>query len=126
MILIEGPYAELANAMLDGVLGKLRSFDYDMQHVAHDPRPKTMKQMISLIQSDHRYEIHTGIVAPGFDARTRYMFSYGLSTAGSCLVICGGKPNESNVLPTVMVDHMSDVPRAITDVLAYWEVSRTW
>jgi hypothetical protein len=124
MILIEGPRQDIGVAMLNGVRDAL--LIYDVRHVNHEGAKYNFRRMMALVQSDHRYEIHTGIVMPGINAPARQMLAYGLSTAGSCVVICGGNSLPVNILPTVMVNELAEVPQAVKKVVECWEHARAW
>jgi hypothetical protein len=124
MILIEGLRHDIANAMIEGLTNALHI--YDVRHFPNTYKKTNLNRLISLVQSDHRYEIHSGIVAEGLSDATRNMMAYGLSSAGSIVVICGGAPNPVNILPTVMVNELTEVPQAIKTAVSYWEHARTW
>jgi len=124
MILIEGPRADIGAVMVKMLRDALHV--YDMRHVNHEGTMFSKKQLFKLVRSDHRYEIHTGLITMGLDAYTKSMIGYALSTAGSVVVICGGNSLPVNVLPTVLVNDVADAPQAVQTVVQYWEHARAW
>lgn len=124
MILIDGPRADIADAIIEGLQKTLAI--WNIKKYGPDGKPHTLKQLVDLVQRDHRDEIHSGILAPGLDKATRSMLSYGLSAAGSVVVICGGEQAPENILPTVIVNDMSDVPKAVTRIITYRTEAMHW
>lgn len=130
MILLEGPNREL-RAKLGPLIREAMPAESPSLHVSGENFRPRLERLVQLVHADHRWQIRDGLPLDQLAPEARHMLAYGLSAAGTLVVICAadgflsiGRAEElapsPRVLPLYAIFPQEDLAAEVHEIARLW------